>query len=335
MHRRGPEQRRRTSTYGEGLWERLAGRRVCRSHPGDLYSEGEIPGGTPPRVRARLASAGRSPTPLLGDGRTPVGSAKQFRPVVDGGVTFAAGFTAGAVYAGIKTPGPDKLDLAILASDRPAAVAGIFTRNALLRGAGGRLARDRGRQAREGGDRQRRERERLHRRAGAGRRPRDGARWRPRRSTADPAEVLVASTGMIGINAADGPDPGRRPRRRVRGRRRGAVRAGDHHDRHPPEVGRRRAGAGRQDGPDRRIGEGRRHDPPEHGDAAGVRDDGRGGRSRVPPDGAGPGRRRLVQHDHRRRRHQHQRHAGGAGERRGRQSGRRAAARTARRSRRR
>jgi glutamate N-acetyltransferase/amino-acid N-acetyltransferase len=34
------------------------------------------------------------------------------------------------VYAGIKTPGPDKLDLAILTSDRPAAVAGIFTRNA-------------------------------------------------------------------------------------------------------------------------------------------------------------------------------------------------------------
>src|SRR4051812_786731 len=65
----------------------------------------------------------------MGDGRTPVGSAR-FRPVVDGGVTLAAGFTAGAVYAGIKTPGPDKLDLAILASDRPAAVAGIFTTNA-------------------------------------------------------------------------------------------------------------------------------------------------------------------------------------------------------------
>jgi glutamate N-acetyltransferase/amino-acid N-acetyltransferase len=43
---------------------------------------------------------------------------------------LAAGFSAGAVYAGIKTPGPDKLDLAILASDRPAVVAGIFTTNA-------------------------------------------------------------------------------------------------------------------------------------------------------------------------------------------------------------
>jgi len=59
-----------------------------------------------------------------------VGSANQFRPVVDGGVTFPAGFTAGAVYAGIKTPGPGKLDLAILASDRPAVAAGIFTTNA-------------------------------------------------------------------------------------------------------------------------------------------------------------------------------------------------------------
>ena len=59
-----------------------------------------------------------------------MGSAKQYRPVAGGGVTLAAGFTAGAVYAGIKTPGPDKLDLAILASDRPAAVAGIFTTNA-------------------------------------------------------------------------------------------------------------------------------------------------------------------------------------------------------------
>jgi len=59
-----------------------------------------------------------------------VGAAKQFRPVAGGGVTFPAGFSAGAVYAGIKTPGPGKLDLAILASDRPAVTAGIFTTNA-------------------------------------------------------------------------------------------------------------------------------------------------------------------------------------------------------------
>ncbi len=45
--------------------------------------------------------------------------------------TSASGFTAGAVYAGIKTYGEDKLDLAILASDRPCAVAATFTRNRL------------------------------------------------------------------------------------------------------------------------------------------------------------------------------------------------------------
>ena len=45
--------------------------------------------------------------------------------------TSPAGFTAGAVYAGIKTYGENKLDLAILASDRPCAVAATFTRNRL------------------------------------------------------------------------------------------------------------------------------------------------------------------------------------------------------------
>ena len=39
------------------------------------------------------------------------------------------GFAAGAVYAGIKTPGPGKLDIGILASDRPATVAAMFTRS--------------------------------------------------------------------------------------------------------------------------------------------------------------------------------------------------------------
>jgi glutamate N-acetyltransferase/amino-acid N-acetyltransferase len=47
-----------------------------------------------------------------------------------GGVTSAAGFVAGATYAGIKTYGPQpRLDVALLASQVPCAVAGIFTRN--------------------------------------------------------------------------------------------------------------------------------------------------------------------------------------------------------------
>lgn len=50
--------------------------------------------------------------------------------VIDGGsATSPQGFVAGAVYAGIKTPGPGKLDVGILASDRPATVAAMFTRS--------------------------------------------------------------------------------------------------------------------------------------------------------------------------------------------------------------
>jgi len=49
----------------------------------------------------------------------------------NGTSTSAEGFFAGAVYAGIKTYGEDKLDLAILASDRPCTVAATFTKNVL------------------------------------------------------------------------------------------------------------------------------------------------------------------------------------------------------------
>jgi glutamate N-acetyltransferase / amino-acid N-acetyltransferase len=52
--------------------------------------------------------------------------------IVDGGgITTPAGFLAGAVYAGIKTAGEGKLDLAIVASDRPAVAAAMFTKNAV------------------------------------------------------------------------------------------------------------------------------------------------------------------------------------------------------------
>ncbi len=49
-------------------------------------------------------------------------------PIDDAAVTDATGFTAGAVHAGIKKDG-QSLDLCILASDRPAVAAGVFTRN--------------------------------------------------------------------------------------------------------------------------------------------------------------------------------------------------------------
>src|SRR5687767_1762043 len=54
--------------------------------------------------------------------------------VPDGTVTTPIGFRAGAVYAGIKTPGPDKLDVGILASDTPCTAAAVFTKN-LVKGA--------------------------------------------------------------------------------------------------------------------------------------------------------------------------------------------------------
>ena len=47
---------------------------------------------------------------------------------IDGGsVTSPQGFSAGATYAGLKTFAEDKLDLAIIASDSPCTAAGVFT----------------------------------------------------------------------------------------------------------------------------------------------------------------------------------------------------------------
>ena len=53
--------------------------------------------------------------------------------VIDGGgVASAKGFQAGGVFAGIKTPGEDKYDLGLLYSDRDCTVAGTFTRNSVV-----------------------------------------------------------------------------------------------------------------------------------------------------------------------------------------------------------
>lgn len=49
-----------------------------------------------------------------------------------GGVATAQGFHAGGVFAGIKTPGEDKYDLGLLYSDRDCTVAGTFTRNSVV-----------------------------------------------------------------------------------------------------------------------------------------------------------------------------------------------------------
>ena len=48
------------------------------------------------------------------------------------GVTFARGFTAGAISAGVKTVVPERLDVALIASDRACVAAGVFTTNEVI-----------------------------------------------------------------------------------------------------------------------------------------------------------------------------------------------------------
>jgi glutamate N-acetyltransferase/amino-acid N-acetyltransferase len=47
-------------------------------------------------------------------------------------VTSAKGFRAGGVYAGLKTPGPNKLDLGLLVSDTPCVAAATFSKNTIV-----------------------------------------------------------------------------------------------------------------------------------------------------------------------------------------------------------
>lgn len=52
--------------------------------------------------------------------------------IPDGSITSPTGFTAGATFAGIKTPGEDKKDLGLLYTEKPANVAGTFTTNSIV-----------------------------------------------------------------------------------------------------------------------------------------------------------------------------------------------------------
>ena len=48
-----------------------------------------------------------------------------------GSITTPKGFKAGAVYAGLKSPGEDKYDLGIIYSSSPSNWSGVFTKNNL------------------------------------------------------------------------------------------------------------------------------------------------------------------------------------------------------------
>ena len=181
-------------------------------------------------------------------------------------VTFPRGFRASGIACGLKESG--KRDLALIVSDVPASVAGMFTQNSVVAAPVtlSRTVRHPWQRPRDGD--QLRQRERLHGRPRRCRRARDGDAHRRRALGCEADEVLVASTGIIGRPLRDGAAAHGHPargRRALGGGRRGRVRRDLHHRRLPEDRGgdrpaRRRRGAAWCDG------QGRRHDPARHGD---------------------------------------------------------------------
>jgi glutamate N-acetyltransferase/amino-acid N-acetyltransferase len=58
--------------------------------------------------------------------------AEMIELIQDGSVTSAKGYVAGGIYSGIKTSGEETLDLGILMSEAPAVVAATFTSNSVV-----------------------------------------------------------------------------------------------------------------------------------------------------------------------------------------------------------
>ena len=52
--------------------------------------------------------------------------------IENGSISSPKGFRSGAIFAGIKTPGEDKKDIGILFSDEPCTVAGTYSQNSIL-----------------------------------------------------------------------------------------------------------------------------------------------------------------------------------------------------------
>lgn len=121
--------------------------------------------------------------------------------IAGGGVTSPAGFSAGAVYTGIKSYGAEpRLDVGLLVSDSDCTMAGVFTRNAVLGepvkwnkavlAAGGTvraLFANSGVSNTANGEQGTRDNERI-------------ALLVAERLGIEPGEVLTGSTGVIGIN---------------------------------------------------------------------------------------------------------------------------------------
>ena len=118
--------------------------------------------------------------------------------IPDGSVTSAAGFFAGGAYVGLKTQEEGVLDLGILLSERPAALAATFSTNRILspsvtvsrerakRGTARAVVANSGCANCSVGDQGREDAEEMAALAAA-------------HVGVDASEVLVASTGMIGV----------------------------------------------------------------------------------------------------------------------------------------
>ena len=116
-------------------------------------------------------------------------------------VTAAAGFVASGIAAGIKESGDPDLALVATATGRAVPAAGVFTSNLMTAAPVLVSQRPPGldRRPGRGRDPQQRQRQRRHRRARSGRTPRPSPpRWRPSWAATED-EVLVCSTGLIGI----------------------------------------------------------------------------------------------------------------------------------------
>src|SRR5438552_761143 len=125
-----------------------------------------------------------------------VGASDTMNVLAGGGVTSARGFRAGAVAAGIKKSGG--LDLAILWSDRDASAAGVFTTNR-VRAAPVFLAEQRVRGGRARGVVVNAGNANACTGAQGARDAEEMTRLVAEKLGASDAEVLVASTGVIGV----------------------------------------------------------------------------------------------------------------------------------------
>ena len=84
---------------------------------------------TSKQATSRNGASPNGPRPSLTSRLKPATPPRGITLIPGGAATSPQGFMAGAVYAGIKTVGDDPLDLGILASDRTATVAAMFTRS--------------------------------------------------------------------------------------------------------------------------------------------------------------------------------------------------------------